>query len=64
MKITFLLSVVAQNGGNRVIAIYAEKLREMGHEVTVLARQSKPQRLLRRIQNRLRGRKGTAVRPA
>jgi len=38
MRITFLCPVLTQNGGNRVIAIYAEKLVALGHDVTVIAR--------------------------
>jgi len=32
MKITFLIIKASQSGGNRVVAIYAERLRAMGHD--------------------------------
>jgi glycosyltransferase involved in cell wall biosynthesis len=37
MKITFLLPNLDLSGGNRVVCIYARKLRERGHTVTVVA---------------------------
>lgn len=55
MKITFVLPVIAQNGGIRVVAIYAGKLRALGHDVTVLSRMPKQHSLPRRGLNRLRG---------
>ena len=36
MRITFVLNHVNLNGGLRVIAIYAERLKKRGHTVTVL----------------------------
>ncbi len=38
MRITFVLNHVNLNGGIRVIAIYAERLKKRGHTVTVVAR--------------------------
>ena len=38
MRITFVLNHVNLNGGIRVIAIYAERLKKLGHSVTVVAR--------------------------
>ncbi len=38
MRITFILNHVNLNGGIRVIAIYAERLKKRGHQVTVVAR--------------------------
>lgn len=55
MRITFVLPVIAQNGGIRVVGIYAEKLRALGHEVTVVSRMPQQHSLLRRGLNRLRG---------
>ncbi len=55
MKITFLLPVLTQNGGNRVVAIYAEKLQAMGHEVTAISRAPQRHGLRRRVMDRLRG---------
>ena len=37
MKITFVLPELHTTGGNRVAAIYAEKLQARGHDVTILA---------------------------
>jgi glycosyltransferase involved in cell wall biosynthesis len=37
MKITFVLPAVTLNGGIRVVAIYAERLKRRGHEVDVVA---------------------------
>lgn len=57
MKITFLCAAVSQGGGSRVTAIYARKLLDMGHDVTVVSRQPRPlSRKLRAI-DRLRGRR-------
>lgn len=55
MKITFLLPVLTQNGGNRVVAIYARKLIEMGHDVTAVSRAPQKHGLRRRIMDRVRG---------
>ena len=55
MKITFLCPEVSQGGGSRVIAIYAGKLLEMGHDVTVVSRQPRPFSRQRVLINRLRG---------
>src|SRR5207247_4755964 len=38
MRITFVLNHVNLNGGIRVIAIYAERLKRRGHDVVVVAR--------------------------
>ena len=38
MKITFLCPEINEGGGSRVVAIYARKLLEMGHDVTVAVR--------------------------
>jgi glycosyltransferase involved in cell wall biosynthesis len=37
MRITFVLPAVTLHGGVRVVAIYAERLKRRGHEVTVVA---------------------------
>jgi len=37
MKINFVAPVVGQNGGSRVVAIYAKKLLALGHDVRVFA---------------------------
>jgi glycosyltransferase involved in cell wall biosynthesis len=38
MKITFVMSALSFSGGDRVIAIYANRLRQRGHTVLVVAR--------------------------
>ena len=48
MKITFVTLMASQNGGNRVISIYAKKLIDMGHEVHIISRQPQPQNALRK----------------
>lgn len=55
MKITFILPVVQQNGGCRVVAIYADKLLAMGHDVTVISRQPPEKSVSRRLVDGLRG---------
>ena len=45
MKITFLLPYAGMNGGIRVVAIYAQLLRERGHEVSVISVTKKPMSL-------------------
>lgn len=37
MRITFVLPALTLNGGIRVVAIYAERLKRRGHEVTIIA---------------------------
>lgn len=56
MKITFLCAAVSQGGGSRVVAIYAKKLLDMGHDVTVVSRQPKPVSRQSRVMDRLTGR--------
>lgn len=56
MKITFVKPVVHQNGGSRVVAIYAEKLLAMGHDVTVVARAPEIPTIKSRIKTLLQGR--------
>jgi glycosyltransferase involved in cell wall biosynthesis len=50
MKITFVLPFAGLAGGNRVVAVYAKKLTERGHDVTVV---SQPLRALS-ARNKLR----------
>jgi glycosyltransferase involved in cell wall biosynthesis len=51
LKITFVLPVADLSGGVRVVAIYADRLRQRGHEVTVVSRPHAP----RSLRDRLRG---------
>ncbi|MBU2994052.1 glycosyltransferase family 4 protein [Octadecabacter sp. 1_MG-2023] len=57
MKITFLNPIVRPNGGNRVVSIYAKKLLERGHDVTVVSRLPFQPSLRRRIKYKLTGTK-------
>lgn len=57
MKITFVLPGASLAGGVRVVAIYARKLIERGHEVTVLSRGWDRPSLARRIHDLLRHRR-------
>ncbi len=54
MKITFLSPVPNLSGGQRVNAIYAERLQARGHEVTVVARKRKQPRLAQHIKSLLK----------
>lgn len=57
MKITFLTYLAAQNGGNRVISIYAQKLLDAGHDVHIVSRRPQQQSPLRKLISRLQGRR-------
>jgi glycosyltransferase involved in cell wall biosynthesis len=67
LRITFVLPFASIAGGVRVVAIYARKLIERGHEVTVVSRRQAPppdlrRRLVRRLRNpraRFRGKAPT-----
>ena len=61
MKITFVKPVVTQNGGSRVVAIYAEKLRGLGHDVTVVSRRPESVSLPRHILNYFKGRQNVEL---
>ncbi len=54
MKITFVMPVVHQNGGCRVVAEHARNLLSMGHDVTVVSRKPLVESPQRRALNRLR----------
>jgi glycosyltransferase involved in cell wall biosynthesis len=53
MNITFVLPPVNMSGGIRVIAIYAKRLAERGHRVTLVSVPRQPTRRLHRIQDAL-----------
>src|SRR5687768_152893 len=55
MRITFVLNHVNLNGGIRVIAIYAERLKKRGHQVTVVTRPRPVQPLRSRVKSLLKG---------
>lgn len=54
MRITFVLGHASLSGGVRVIAIHADGLRRLGHEVQVISTPSSPITRPQRILNRLR----------
>lgn len=60
MRITFILPVASRTGGVRVVAIYAERLRRRGHEVTVVSR-AEHAPLLRRFKDLVRGARADAA---
>jgi glycosyltransferase involved in cell wall biosynthesis len=42
MRVTFVLAAADLSGGNRVISIYADRLQQRGHQVTVVSRPRRP----------------------
>jgi glycosyltransferase involved in cell wall biosynthesis len=56
MKITFVLPYAGLQGGTRVVAIYAQKLQERGHEVVVVSTPRTRPTVARQVVNLLRGR--------
>ena len=56
MRVTFVLPYAALTGGNRVLAIYAERLHRRGHKVTVLSQPRPRRRLLGKVKSLVRGR--------
>ena len=55
MRITFVLNHVNLNGGIRVIAIYAERLKQRGHTVTVVSRPRPVKSLKDRVKSLVKG---------
>lgn len=55
MRITFVLNHVNLNGGIRVIAIYAERLKQRGHTVTVVARPRPVASLKNKLKSAIKG---------
>src|SRR3954464_14656706 len=55
MRITFVLNHVNLNGGIRVIAIYAEQLRQRGHEVVVVSRPRPVPTLKQQVKSLVKG---------
>lgn len=49
MRVTFVLPFTSVEGGSRVVAIYAEKLAQRGHEVCVVSCGARPRRLKHRV---------------
>src|SRR5262245_20851968 len=55
MRITFVLNHVNLNGGIRVIAIFAERLKARGHTVTVVARPRPVASLKDKVKSAIKG---------
>ena len=56
MQITFILPTVSMTGGNKVVAIYARKLIEKGHIVTLFSPPQRSTPLRAKVRSWLRGR--------
>ena len=56
MKITFVTPSPSLHGGYRAVAIYADRLRQRGHEVRIVARLSPPPSFPTRLRSLIRGR--------
>jgi glycosyltransferase involved in cell wall biosynthesis len=56
MRVTFIIRDLGFSGGNRVVAIYAERLKRRGHQVTVVSGAPRPIKLIDKIKSKLRGR--------
>ena len=61
MKITFLLINHNLSGGNKVIAIYADRLARMGHDVTVIAGRHRKPTLRQKVKSLAKGEKWPTV---
>jgi glycosyltransferase involved in cell wall biosynthesis len=59
MKITFVLPYAGLAGGIRVVAIYADRLQQRGHEVFVVSQPLPPPGLKQRLRQWLRGKTST-----
>lgn len=55
MRITFVLPHAGMAGGTRVVAIYAERLKARGHDVTVISTPRKPVAWRRKVKCLLKG---------
>jgi glycosyltransferase involved in cell wall biosynthesis len=55
MKVTFVMASLDLSGGNRVIAIYADRLRRRGHDVTIVSRPRPPVTLKEQLRCWFRG---------
>lgn len=53
MRVTFVVAALDMGGGIRVIAQYAEGLRQRGHEVTIVVRPHRGQGILEKARNHL-----------
>jgi glycosyltransferase involved in cell wall biosynthesis len=55
MRITFVLPTVGLSGGTRVIAIYAQSLKRMGHDVCVVSPPPQPIAPMQKVKSWLKG---------
>src|SRR5215813_219102 len=55
MRITFVSPTLDLSGGAKVVAIYAQRLRRMGHDVSVVAHPSFAMPLRRKLKSLLTG---------
>ena len=55
LKISFILPTDSLSGGVRVVGIYAQKLKELGHDVLIVARPPRPESFKRLIKKVLTG---------
>jgi glycosyltransferase involved in cell wall biosynthesis len=56
MRVTFIIPALGFAGGNRVVAIYSERLRRRGHDVTVISGAARRISLFEKIKSKLKGR--------
>jgi len=63
MKITFVIPTPNLAGGIRVIAIYAERLKKLGHEVLVVSTPKRPPGLRQQVRSLLRGKGWISLAP-
>lgn len=57
MKITFILPRASLSGGNRVVAIYAEKLQQAGHDVFIISQPERHITIKEKIKSLLKNKK-------
>lgn len=55
MNITFVLPTANMSGGTRVVAIYADKLKQYGHSVTLISVPKRPLSFRRKLKSLLNG---------
>ena len=56
MRVTFVLPYAGMSGGNRVLAIYADRLHRRGHEVTVISIPLSKRSPVKKLKSLVRGR--------
>ena len=63
MKITFIIPHAGLSGGIRVVAIYAERLKNLGHHVTVVSLPLQPKPFKQKIKALLKEKKWPVQKP-